>query len=243
MLITLFSPAETKNQGGTLIKSELFGAASSRNDILKTYNQLLQTKDYSVLKILFGIANEDEFQYYLRGTDTDELMHAVERYSGVAYEYLDFTSLEDDAKKYLYNNLIIFSNLYGPILAKDPVAYYKVKQGSNIGNIAPDKYYKERFTYQLDLFLQNREILDLRAGYYDKFYKITQPYTTLKFLKNDKVVSHWAKAYRGIVLREIAKHGITTLDALYALNIQGLHVREILKRNNHTEVIYDIREN
>lgn len=54
------------------------------------------------------------------------------------------------------------------------------------------------------------------AGYKqsDKFYKITRPYTTLKFLKNRKTVSHWAKVYRGIVLRNVSKHNIKEFLAL-----------------------------
>jgi hypothetical protein len=115
-----------------------------------------------------------------------------------------------------------------------------VKQGNNIGSFVPDKFYKERFSYQLDLYLAKDDILDLRAGYYDKFYKITKPYTTLKFLKNDKVVSHWAKAYRGVVLREVAKHNINSLDEFMSLNIEGLNVKEILVTKNKREIVYTI---
>lgn len=90
--------------------------------------------------------------------------------------------------------------------------------------------------------LANHEILDLRAGYYDKFYKTKERYTTLKFLKNGKTVSHWAKAYRGIVLREIALNNITTLDEFIALDIKNLQVKEIKTIKNKTEIIYDILE-
>ena len=83
-------------------------------------------------------------------------------------------------------------------------------------------------------------MLDLRAGYYDKFYKISKPYTTLKFLKDGKSVSHWAKAYRGIVLREAAKHNVTSLNEFHKLNIENLHVRDIQTIKNKTEIVYDI---
>ncbi|MDQ7042287.1 MAG: peroxide stress protein YaaA, partial [Sulfurimonas sp.] len=101
---------------------------------------------------------------------------------------------------------------------------------------------KERFSYQLDLYLGSHDILDLRAGYYDKFYKNTKPYTTLKFLKGGKTVSHWAKAYRGIVLRECALHNITSLEEFMVLEIDGLVVKEIKTTKNKTEIIYDIVE-
>ena len=120
------------------------------------------------------------------------------------------------------------------------IANYKVKQGNDIGGIAPDKYYKERFSYQLDLLLMDHEILDLRAGYYDKFYKTRQNYTTLKFLKAGKTVSHWAKAYRGIVLRELAKHHIDSLDDFMRMEIETLKVEEIKQTKNRREIVYSI---
>jgi len=102
------------------------------------------------------------------------------------------------------------------------------------------KFYKKRFSYQLDLYLKDDEILDQRAKYYEKFYKITKPYTTLKFLKNNKVNSRWAKAYRGIVLREIAKHNIESIDQFQSLEIEGLQIKEIKVIKNKREIIYNI---
>ena len=92
----------------------------------------------------------------------------------------------------------------------------------------------------METYLEEAEILDLRAGFYDKFYKPTKPYTTLKFIKDGKVVSHWAKAYRGIVLREIAKAGVRSIEAFMKLPIDGLSIYEIQTKKNKTEVVYTI---
>ncbi|MDX9756991.1 MAG: peroxide stress protein YaaA, partial [Sulfurimonas sp.] len=151
-----------------------------------------------------------------------------------------FNSLDEKTKEYLKANTIIFSNLYGPILGGDTIANYKVKQGNNIGEFVPDKFYRDRFSYQLDLYLGDSDILDLRAGYYDKFYELKKPYTTLKFLKDKKTVSHWAKAYRGLVLRAVAQKGINSMKEFMALEIEGLSVSEIRVVKNKTEIIYDI---
>lgn len=240
MLTILFSPAEGKNSGGNEPKRELFGSDDARKIILDTYNEIILQHNEEELKELFGIKNPKEFEQYLDGIKETPLMCAIQRYNGVAYEYLDFNSLDTSSKEYLKQNVIIFSNLYGPILGRDTIANYKVKQGNDIGKIAPDKFYRDRFSYQLELYLHDKEVLDLRAGYYDKFYKTDRPYTTLKFLKEGKTVSHWAKAYRGIVLREIAKYHVNSLDEFNKLQIEGLHVREILTLKNKTEIVYDI---
>ncbi len=240
MLKILFSPSEGKKSGGETDQIDLFGATNARDEILQTYNNIVLSQDKEKILQLFGLKKWDDAQQYIEDIFNSPTMSAIERYEGVAYDYLDFTSLSFEAKEFAKEHTIIFSNLFGPILAKDLIPTYKVKQGNSIGEIAPDKFYKERFSYQLDLYLANADILDLRAGYYDKFYKPNKNYTTLKFLKNGKTLSHWAKAYRGLVLREIAKHKVDSLEAFAKLEIENLQIKEILKKKNKTEIIYDI---
>ncbi len=244
MLYTLFSPSEGKLSGGTNQEQSttlLFGY-EPRSEILTAYNTIVNSGDMEAIKALFGIKKESETIPYINDIFSAPKLPAIERYSGVAFGYLDFNSLETAAKEYLKKQVIIFSNLYGPILGGDKIANYKVKQGNSIGDIAPDKFYKERFSYQLDLLLMGHEILDLRAGYYDKFYKTKQNYTTLKFLKDGKTVSHWAKAYRGLVLRELAIHQINCLDDFTKMEIETLKVEEIKEIKNKKEIVYSILE-
>ncbi len=241
MLYTLFSPSEGKTVGGTPSQNSdiLFGYAP-RATILNAYNTIINSGDMEAIKTLFGIKKESDILPYIEDLFSAPKMAAIERYSGVAFGYLDLHSLEADAKAYLQKQVIIFSNLYGPVLGGDLIANYKVKQGNNVGDIAPDKFYKERFSYQLDLQLMDHEILDLRAGYYDKFYKTKQNYTTLKFLKGGKAVSHWAKAYRGIVLRTLAEHQVDSVEEFMRLEIETLQVEEIREIKNKREIIYSI---
>ena len=242
MLKILFSPSEGKKSGGKEVPKELFGALNAREEILNTYNSIVLSGDEEKVKQLFGFKKFSECKPYINDIYNSPLMYAIERYQGVAYDYLKYGELHKNAQEYLKNNTLIFSNLYGPILGGDTIANYKVKQGNSIGNIAPDKFYKERFSYQLDLYLAKSDVLDLRAGYYDKFYKLSKPYTTLKFLKNAKTVSHWAKAYRGVVLREIAKAGVTTIEDFLKLEIENLQLHEIREQKLKKEIIYNIIE-
>ena len=241
MLKILFSPAEGKKSGGDEKQKELLGSNDARDEILNTYNEIVKSNDEAQIKALFGFKKFSDCEPYVVDIFNSPLMSAVERYNGVAYEYLDFNSLHVEAQNYIKQNTIIFSNLYGPILGGDTIANYKVKQGNNIDEIVPDKFYKDRFSYQLDLYLGDSEILDLRAGYYDKFYKVTKPYTTLKFLKDGKTVSHWAKAYRGLVLKALSQNNVNSLEEFMALEIDSLHVKEIKVIKNKTEIVYDIK--
>lgn len=241
----LFSPSETKYKGGrqesmlqdNFIFPDLF---EYRMGAVNKYQTFVDNATDEQLAKLFGTKKSDVISYYKGNLLEKELMKAIERYDGVAYDYLQYKELEDDAQKYIDTNVIIFSNLFGPILASNKVQDYKLKQMEKLDDFALEIYYKEHFSDHLDEFLKNEDILDLRAGFYEKFYKISKPYTTMKFIKDGKVVSHWAKAYRGIILKEMAKHNIQNIDELMNMQVNSLSIQEIKKQKNKTEIIYSI---
>lgn len=134
----------------------------------------------------------------------------------------------------------IFINSSYILLIVDRIPEYKLKQGQTFDNIKIEKYYLDNFSDIIDEYLENEDILDLRAGFYEKFYKIKGPYLTMKFIRNGKVVSHFAKAYRGEIVKILAQKNIHTIEEIYNLNIENLKVEEILKQKNKTEIIYNI---
>jgi cytoplasmic iron level regulating protein YaaA (DUF328/UPF0246 family) len=244
-MIILFSPSEGKREGGTLsplnqqslIFPDLF---SKRLDVIEQYQELILKGSDEELHALFGIKDPKEYGRYKHNVSVVSTMKAIERYDGVAYDYLTYNQLKPDAQEYIDTHTIIFSNLFGPIRAGDAIFDYKLKQGSPIGSFIPDKHYKESFSGALDELIGGEDILDLRAGYYDKFYIPKQPSVTLKFLKGGKVVSHWAKAYRGVVLREAAKYQIGSIEAMIAMDIEGLMIHEIIEKKMKKEIVYTI---
>jgi len=240
----LLAPSETKTSGGldkfdfsTLLFSEL---SEIRENIVQKYSQLIQNSDRQALSKLFGLKKDSDIERYRHKIVDQATTKAILRYTGVAFDNLDYNTLSKDAQKYIDQNLIIFSNLFGVLRASDLIPDYRLQQGKQIDDIKPDLYYKPHLQQLLDKYLQNEDILDIRAGYYDRYYKPSLPYTTLKFLKNGKVVSHWAKAYRGMVLREIALNNIKNIDQFVAMAIKGLQIEEIQTKRNKTEIIYSI---
>lgn len=241
----LFAPSEGKREGGeypplqtsSLMFPELF---SIRQEVIIHYDSLVRNGEDEQLFELFGLKDTKEYERYKRGFTTQPTMKAIQRYDGVAYDYLDYDTLSMEGQHYIDAHVILFSNLFGPLSAGDLIPDYRVKQGSSIGSLAPEKFYKEHFSSALDTYIGEEEILDIRAGFYDKFYVPKQSITTLKFLKDGKVVSHWAKAYRGTVLRELAQHQIDSISSLLALNIDGLSLVEIIETKKKKEIIYAI---
>lgn len=125
-------------------------------------------------------------------------------------------------------------------MAGDEIFEYKLKQGEKIDKLNIEKFYKEHFSLAIDNWLKDDDILDLRAEFYEKFYEIKKPFTTFKVIKNGKVVSHYAKAYRGIILREIAKARIETIDELSKLNLENLMLIDIKKNGFKNEFYMQI---
>lgn len=242
----LLAPAETKREGGKLqpfckdnfVFEELF---EKRKEIVDTYENLVQNSSIEELSKWFGLKKEAEVKKYQASVKKAPTMKAIERYTGVAFDYLGYNELDENAQAYCDENVVLFSNLFGPILAKDLIPDYKYKQGAKLPNVSVEKFYKENFSQALDQYLQD-DIIDLRAGFYDKFYIPKANYVTMKFIKNGKVVSHWAKAYRGMILKHMALNNIQTIDELMKMPMEGLVISEIKQMKNKKEFIYNIKE-
>ena len=242
----LLAPSETKRSGGessfdpgTLLFDELI---PHRIKLLHTYTNVLQKGDIPALSKMFGLKKESDILKYKKDIIHELTMKAIERYTGVAFDYLGYEKLNETSQEYIDSHVILFSNLFGPIRASDLIPEYKLKQGEAVDNIKVEKFFHDHSAALMETYLKEDEILDLRAGFYDKFYKPKKAYTTLKFIKDGKVVSHWAKAYRGIVLREIAKAGIESIEEFMKLPIEGLSIHEIQTKKNKTEIIYTIEK-
>ena len=239
----LLAPSETKMQGGSEnfnLNSLLFPKLISlRKEILHKYMNILQKNNFDELSKMFGLKKEADISYHNKEIIHELCMKAIERYTGVAFDYLNYNELDITSQLYIDNNVVLCSNLFGFLRADDMIPEYRLKQGAAVGELRPEKLYKAQSNF-MEEYLKEEDILDLRAGFYDKFYKPTKEYTTLKFIKEGKVVSHWAKAYRGIVLREIAKAKIESLEAFMNLSIENLSIIEIQKKKNKTEIIYNI---
>ncbi|MCK4442212.1 MAG: YaaA family protein [Sulfurovaceae bacterium] len=240
----LLAPSETKKSGGDenfILENLLFTKLTPiRKELLHKYINILQLEDKKILSKMFGLKKESDILYHSTKDIVHELtMKAIQRYTGIAFDYIEYNNQDNKTQTYIDNNVILFSNLFGFLRADDKIPEYRLKQAEAIGELKPEKLYKEQ-SYLLDEYLKDEDILDLRATFYNKFYIPNKPYTTLKFIKNGKVVSHWAKAYRGIVVREVAKAKIETIEEFMNLSIDGLSINKIQTKKNQTEIIYDL---
>ena len=244
----LFSPSEAKTKFANFDKlsldSFLFPKLfNKRVEVINKLNSFLQTKPNKEIELFFGLKNPLECEK-LSQLDilTLPTCRALKRYSGVAYQHLNFATLKKSEKEWLFHNTIIFSNLFGPILGGDRVPYYRFKQGSKLDGFKPEVFYKEHFTKAMDRYLVDDLVIDLRAGFYEKFYTMSKNYISMKFIKNGKIISHWAKAYRGKILRELAIKQPQNIKEFEAINFDNLHIEEIIERKFKKEYVFSWHE-
>ncbi|MCR2065592.1 YaaA family protein [Campylobacter helveticus] len=241
----LFSPSESKDKECTegafnessFIFKELF---KYRLEALQIYENCIKNANLEELQTLFGVKNPT--QEFLHNLKTAPTKRAIELYTSVSYEYLNFQSLEEKAQNYILDNTLIFSNLFGVVRASDTLPFYKFKQGAKLGTFAIEKFYKEHFSKALDEYLKDEEVLDLRAGFYDKFYTPKKKISTYKFLKNGKIVSHYAKAYRGILLRIAAQNQIGSNAKLLSKLPNNLKLKDIKQLKFKEEITLEIMD-
>lgn len=203
----LFSPSESKKH--------MHNDASLSPKISLIYDQYLSFVNQATLQELqkiWGYKNIDEIEKMRLLSAIPSVYPAIECYSGVAYEALDFVTLQDDEKDFLLDSVLIFSNLFGAVSAREKLPFYKLKQGEGFGEFQTKQLYSS-LQDELDIILSEECVVDLRAEFYQKLYPIPSHFFSFEFLKNHKKVSHYAKYYRGIVLREIAKNqGINRIE-------------------------------
>lgn len=243
----LLAPAETKNSGGenkpfckeNFFLEELF---EKREEIFNTYEEYVSSLTIEELSKWFGLKKLEEVEKYKTSLKNKPTMKAINRYEGVAFDALDYKNLDEKTQKYIDENVLLFSNLFGPIKANDLIPDYKYKQGAKLPNINVEKFYLENFSDSLDEFV-GEEVIDLRAGFYEKFYKVKKANVlTFKFIKDGKVVSHWAKFYRGKLLQEIAKNDIKNHSEFMQMQIPGLKLEEIQEKKNVKLLIMSIED-
>ena len=162
----LFSPSETKIAGGdkisfdknSFIFPQLF---EKRMEIVKQYNDFITSASKEELIKLFGTKIEDVLEQYSQDLFKTPTTKVIQRYDGVAFDYLEYSKLKEDEKFYIDENVLIFSNLFGVLKAGDlGLPDYKLKQGETFSNLKIEKIYNDNFSKVLDEYLKDEDILD-----------------------------------------------------------------------------------
>ena len=121
----LFSPSEAKKPTLNPLTSPINSIICDRDEILQKYYDLISSQDESILGQIFGVKSANDITKIKNLIMQKSYHKAVLMYDGVAYEALNYSNLDELSSRYIDENLLIFSNLYGVLRAGDYIQFYK----------------------------------------------------------------------------------------------------------------------
>jgi cytoplasmic iron level regulating protein YaaA (DUF328/UPF0246 family) len=145
---------------------------------------------------------------------------AIERFTGVLYKELAWTTLPAPARRRGASSLLIVNALGGLSTPADPLPDFRLKLSASLpplGRLAA--WWKPRLTAVLAERLAGAVVWDLlpneHAAAWDPAEVATRRRVTVRFVdRNGVTVSHWNKLLKGALVREVLTRGLTDPRAL-----------------------------
>jgi cytoplasmic iron level regulating protein YaaA (DUF328/UPF0246 family) len=129
-------------------------------------------------------------------------------YTGVLYEALDLATLPAAAKRRAHRSILVFSGLWGVLRLTDRVPAYRCSATAKLPGIGGlSAYWRRELTSALDeLAATSGPVLDLRSTGYTGMWRPANS-LTVRVLHDGAIVSHFNKATKGRLVRDLLSHG------------------------------------
>ena len=157
---------------------------------------------------------------------------AIERYTGVVYEHINWSTLSEKAKVYMDKHIYIFSGLFGLLTPNTLIPDYKLKM--NV--LSLQHHWNPILTEALKT---EKMIIDLLPQVHRKAYtpnkKNVIPVDFLIINKGKKsAAGHFGKAVKGEFIRYIAENNITEINDFAGFTYEGFNWdgESFVKENN-----------
>lgn len=220
--------------------------ADRLNKILKKKSARSLSKLMSVSPAL-GQLNYERNQSWELPFDIDNAKQAVYAFSGEVYRGLDADSIPLEDLNFLQEHLRILSGQYGILKPLDLMQPYRLEMGTKLKvGVKPNlyKFWGDKITKTLNSELEEGELFVNLAS--NEYFKVLQaknlkvPVITpvFKDYKNGeyKIIMTFAKLARGLMVRYIVDHKVTTLEGIKGFNYNGYRFDENLSTD--TELVF-----
>ena len=217
----LIPPSEGKSK--VISKDVLFADTNFKfehhvNQVVR----LLSLIDDEDLSSVYGTSQEKAMILHRQNQDifNSKCAYAIERYTGVVYEHLNWETLDKKAQDFLDNHVYIFSGLFGMLSPKTLIPAYKLKM-----NVLSLQYH---WSPILTEELQKEDfIIDLLPQVHRKAYNKGDNVVSIDFqvIKKGKktAAGHFGKAVKGQFVRYIAQNQITSTDQFEGFEYEGFN--------------------
>ena len=213
-MLILIPPSEGKEK----VKSTNLTFDKTNFKFKREVNQvvrLLSLLDDEDLRSIYGTSQEKSEIFHRQNQDIfkSHCAKAIERYTGVVYEHINWASLSEKSKKYMEQNVFIFSGLFGMLTPLTLIPDYKLKM--NV--LSLQHHWNPILTEAL---YNETSIIDLLPQVHRKAYtpnkKNVIPVDFLIINKGKKTAAgHFGKAVKGEFIRYMAKNNIKNVDGIF----------------------------
>ncbi len=155
-----------------------------------------------------------------------ELLPAIQRYTGVMFDFLDYPSMPPDDRHTFDTHALIFSGVWGLLRPTDLIPDYKLKIDASLPNLGRvSAFWKPHLSRVLNPILAGQIVWDLLPGAHRTAWDGKAKSAVrwqVKFVERVesrgkvtyRTVNHWSKALKGALVRHLCAHPITDVDAL-----------------------------
>lgn len=222
----IISPAKTVKEGqghyGSLPQL-LARTEQIRKEVLK--------KDLYELMEMWGCSEkiaEVNQKRFAEMNLSENLMCAIERYTGMQYQSLDYASLNETQKAYILKHVLIPDAFYGLLKADDGIVPYRMDFHTQIQINGR----KDLYEYWKDLpssLIEDDLLINLAS---EEYAKAILPYysgsvVSIRFMQNKngklRSASTLAKKARGTFLRWMAVNSMESLEQMKDFDLDGFH--------------------
>ena len=232
----IFSPSKEMREENIFKNKKIEFTESKFKDKTNILIDILKEKLISEIENIMKLKGELLNKTYKDIQDYDKLksIPAISMYYGVSFKELNLEDYSEKSLKYLKNNLLILSALYGVLLAFDLVKKYRLDMTMSIIDKGLYNFWKKDINDYISNILSKDEVLlNLASGEFSKMIdskKISMINIDFKEEKDEiyKSISTYSKKARGQFLNYLVKNQIDNLEDIKKIKLDGYSLNNTL---------------
>ena len=232
----IFSPSKEMREENIFENKKIEFTESKFKDKTNILIGILKEKSLSEIENIMKLKGKLLNKTYKDIQDYDKLkfIPAISMYYGVSFKELNLEDYSEKSLKYLKNNLLILSALYGVSLAFDLLKKYRLDMTMSIIDKGLYNFWKKDINdYISNIFSKDEVLLNLASGEFSKLIdnkKISMINIDFKEEKDGayKSVSTYSKKARGQFLNYLIKNQINNLEDIKKVELDGYSLNKDL---------------
>ena len=185
--------------------------------------RLLSLIGNTEIRSIYGTSQEKAELFHRQNQDAmnSRVCHAIDRYTGVVYDHIEWKSLDENAQDYMDRHVGIFSGLFGLVTPRTLIPNYKLKMNVQ----ALQHFWRPVLT---NILKEEDLIIDLlpqvhRKSYDKKVVKVIEVEFLIHNPNTNKTstAGHYGKAVKGEFIRYMAMNNVQKIDDFKGFSYEG----------------------